>query len=65
MKSAPIFVSSFGFTDAEAWALAEFVKRVGWSEIRQNAVDDTQAYLMRDGIERLRKVLAEDGFAPR
>ena len=28
----------------QALALAQFVKRVGWSEIRQNAVDDDEAY---------------------
>ncbi len=48
-----------------AWALAQFVKRVGWSEIRQNAVDDTEAYDIRDAIEALRRALAEAGISPR
>lgn len=48
-----------------AWALAQFVKRVGWSEIRQNAVDDTEAYDMRDAIEALQRALAEAGISPR
>ncbi len=48
-----------------AWALALFVKRVGWSEIRQNAVDDTEAYDMRDAIEALQRALAEAGISPR
>lgn len=48
-----------------AWALALFVKRVGWSEIRQNAVDDTEAYDMRDAIAALQKALAEAGISPR
>lgn len=26
-----------------AWSLAQFVKRVGWSEIRSNAVDGEEA----------------------
>lgn len=34
---------------AQALALAQFVKRVGWSEIRQNAVDDAEADLMVGG----------------
>lgn len=48
-----------------AWVLALFVKRVGWSEIRQNAVDDTEAYDMRDAIEALQRALAEAGISPR
>lgn len=48
-----------------AWALALFVKRVGWSEIRQNAVDDTEAYDMRDAIAALQRALAEAGISPR
>lgn len=48
-----------------AWSLALFVKRVGWSEIRQNAVDDTEAYDMRDAIEALQRALAEAGISPR
>lgn len=48
-----------------AWALALFVKRVGWSEILQNAVDDTEAYDMRDAIEALQRALAEAGISPR
>ena len=35
---------------AQALALAQFVKRVGWSEIRQNAVDDDEAYAMREAL---------------
>ena len=38
---------------AQALALAQFVKRVGWSEIRQNAVDDAEADLMVEAINKL------------
>ena len=48
-----------------AWALAQFLKRVGWTEIRQNAVDDTEAYDMRDAIAALQKALADAGISPR
>lgn len=51
--------------DLHAMALAQFVKRVGWSEIRQNAVDDAEAYEMRDALRRLADALAECGYAPR
>ena len=55
----------FNLTDAQALALAQFVKRVGWSEIRGNAVDDDEAYTMRDALGELAKALAEAGYAPR
>ncbi len=46
-------------------ALAQFVKRVGFSEIRSNAVDDFEAYLIRDALDRVRIGLANAGFSPR
>jgi len=48
-----------------AEALAQFVKRVGFSEFRQNAVDDVEAYTMRDAVDQVRKALQEAGYAPR
>jgi hypothetical protein len=51
--------------DQLAQALAQFIKRVGWSEMRQNAVDDAEAYDMRDGLDQVRKALQEVGYDPR
>lgn len=51
--------------DAQALALAQFVKRVGWTEIRANAADNYEADLMRDAIAHLQRQLAEAGYAPR
>lgn len=51
--------------EQEAMALAQFVKRVGWSETRANAANDGEAYLMSDAFNKLRKELAEEGYAPR
>jgi hypothetical protein len=48
-----------------AQALAQFIKRVGWSEMRQNAVDDAEAYDIRDGLEQVRKALQGVGYDPR
>ena len=50
---------------ALALALAQFVKRVGWSEFRVNAVDDAEAYEIRAAVDALQRALAEAGFAPR
>jgi predicted transcriptional regulator len=52
-------------TDTQAEALAQFVKRVGWQEWRQNAVDDNEASQMRGAFDQLQKALREAGFSPR
>jgi hypothetical protein len=52
-------------TDAEAWNLAQFLKRVGFSEFRSNARDEQEAYAMRDAADIIRKALADAGYAPR
>jgi hypothetical protein len=51
--------------DHLAQALAQFIKRVGWSEMRQNAVDEAEAYDIRDGLEQVRKALQGVGYDPR
>lgn len=48
-----------------AEALSQFLKRVGFSEMRQNAVDDVEAYILRDAIDQVRKALQEVGYDPR
>ena len=50
---------------AQAWALAQLVKRLGYRECRGLAEDEDQAWLMLIGAERLRQALAEAGYAPR
>lgn len=56
---------SMTLPDRQALALAQLVKRIGWTEMRQNAVDDDEAYEMRDALGALAKALAEQGYAPR
>ena len=52
--------------DAEqAWALAQFVKRIGWADCRSLAEDEEQTRLMIAATERVRAALAAAGFAPR
>jgi hypothetical protein len=52
-------------TDAEALALAQFLKRVGFNDYRELAVDRDEAYTMIDAGEKVRQALAEQGYAPR
>ena len=60
-----IVTLSARLTDAEAWNLAQFLKRVGFSEFRSNARDEQEAYAMRDAADIIRKALADAGYAPR
>jgi len=53
------------WTDGQAWALAEFLKRVGYRDYRELAVDDQEAWDMLEAGERLRAALADKGMAPR
>lgn len=52
-------------TQSQALALAQFVKRLTWSEIQACAVDEDETYQMRDAVNLLQKSLAEAGFSPR
>lgn len=51
--------------DEEAEALAEMLKRIGWSDWRALSVSDDQAYRMRYACEAVAHALAEAGHAPR
>ena len=52
-------------TDQEAWDLAQFFKRVGFTDYRSNAIDDAEAYRMLAAGEKFRKTLAMHGYQPR
>jgi hypothetical protein len=49
----------------QAWALAQLLKRIGFSDCRALAQNDEQAYHMLYAAERLRRALAQAGIAPR
>ncbi|CUI05422.1 hypothetical protein BN2497_13669 [Janthinobacterium sp. CG23_2] len=51
--------------DDLAMALAQFLKRVGYSDYLSLAIDKQEAYEMVDAGEKVRKALADKGFAPR
>ncbi|MDO8729544.1 MAG: hypothetical protein Q7K26_06750 [bacterium] len=52
-------------SDEAAQALAQFLKRVGFVEWRQNSVNEEEAYLMREGCDTIAKALADAGYDPR
>ncbi len=52
-------------TENQAWEFAQFFKRVCFSDYRNCATSDAEAYHMLDAGERVRSALAEQGYAPR
>jgi len=52
-------------TDAQAWEFAQFLKRVYYSDYREHATSEAEAYRMVEAGERIREALAEAGYAPR
>jgi hypothetical protein len=65
MKLNSMLTLTVELSEDLADALAQFVKRVGFAEMCSNAVDDVEAYLIRDAIDRVRMGLANAGFSPR
>ena len=55
----------FEATESQCFALAQLVKRIGWRDVRQLAIDKTEARLMLQAAEALRAGLADVGFSPR
>jgi hypothetical protein len=51
--------------EAEALALAQLCKRITFGDMRSCAVDDNEAYVMRDAIVKLQTALRTAGYAPR
>lgn len=52
-------------TEDEAWVVAQFLKRTGFSDYRAKAVDDDEAYLMRDAADEIMDDLADAGIVTR
>ena len=65
MSKDPKVVLKMTLSAAQALALAQFVKRVGWSEIRANATDEFEAHLMLEAVNLVQRELAAKGYAPR
>jgi len=49
----------------QALALAQFLKRVSFSDFKELATSLDQAYLMQEGALKIADALADNGFNPR
>jgi hypothetical protein len=49
----------------EAYAYAQYLKRVCYNDYRMRAYDDEDAYFMRDAGYEIRRSLADKGYSPR
>ncbi|GCZ39466.1 TPA: hypothetical protein ACOEHN_003905 [Enterobacter kobei] len=56
---------SLRLDENETMALAQFVKRLSWSDLRGCAVNDDEAWVMKSAIDKLQRALGEEGYAPR
>ncbi len=65
MSTAADIRIALDLPDEEALALAQFVKRVTWSEMRACAVDEAECYQIRAAIDKLQRALADADYAPR
>lgn len=56
---------SVRWTRAQAWAFAQFLKRVSLSDYRFLATDAFESSTMQEAGEELRRALSEAGLRPR
>lgn len=52
-------------SDSQAMALAQLIKRVTFSDLKSNALNEDEAYEMQAALAQIRVALADQGFAPR
>ena len=52
-------------TEQQAYAFAQFLKRLQFDDLRRRAVDDEDAYEMQAAAGKIRSALADAGFSPR
>ncbi len=55
---------SLRLDENETMALAQFVKRLSWSDLRGCAVSDEEAWVMKSAVDKLQQALREEGYFP-
>lgn len=53
------------FTEPQALARAQLIKRIPLSNLKANSLNEDEAYVMQAALEQVRKALAEHGVSPR
>ncbi|MEN5032340.1 hypothetical protein [Pseudomonas sp. Ps21-P2] len=53
------------FSEAEAFALAQFVNRQGWAEFSASAADEAGAFLVKQSVDKLQDLMTRAGFLQR
>jgi hypothetical protein len=64
MDHDPVIVQ-VELSEQHAWAFAQLLKRLGYSDCRALAEDEPQVWLMLQAAEYVRRALAQAGVAPR
>jgi hypothetical protein len=66
-KNAKPMIHEIGacLNDNQAMALAQFTKRIGWTEVRALAASEAEAHQMCEAIYQLHTALGNHGFSPR
>ncbi len=64
-KTKLVTLDTIQLPPAEAAALSQFFKRISFNEMRNNAVNETEAYEIRNAIDKVQSALHYAGFNPR
>ncbi|AFY93117.1 DUF7706 family protein [Chamaesiphon minutus] len=60
-----ILLLEIELTDEQAYALAQYLKRVQFDDFRRRAINEDDAYLMQNAASEVRKALSDAGYDPR
>lgn len=55
----------FEIDETQADALAQFIKRIGFEDIRKLCADETETYSAQSALEKIKKELSRNGYCPR
>lgn len=65
MSTEKIITLTLDLDESRAWALAQFCKRFIYGDVRERAIDEDEAYAMRDALCDVGAALRDAGIAPR
>lgn len=65
VQPSPSLTLKLDITEEQTTELAQFIKRLTWTDIRNHAKNDEDAYTMQGGINALQKSLDAAGYSPR